>query len=291
MWSMHTRECGTYLRFSLKKAGHPAMPQHGSPLWTWCSVKPGNHRKTERQILYDCTYIEPRAVIFIETESRMVFCCKKLYMWGFPLLAQWLRIHLPRQGSRVRALVREDPTCRGATKPVHHNYWACALEPASHNYWDRVPQLLKPTHLEPVLCNKRSHRNEEPALAATRESPHPAMKTQCSQNLINFFKKLYMCRESIGRCSHFLYFLHINFFNVLVFSFKILSFLNVSVHLQLLPNIAFISPYCKIHPEPVLHPTVYTSHCCTPILLLPPSPLGTTSLFSIYVSFLLCYIH
>ena len=22
-----------------------------------------------------------------------------------------------------------------ATKPVHHNYWACSLEPASHNYW------------------------------------------------------------------------------------------------------------------------------------------------------------
>ena len=38
------------------------------------------------------------------------------------LVAQWLRIHLPMQGTRVRALVREDPTCRRATKPVHHNY-------------------------------------------------------------------------------------------------------------------------------------------------------------------------
>ena len=25
-------------------------------------------------------------------------------------------------GSRVRALVQEDPTCCRATKPVHHNY-------------------------------------------------------------------------------------------------------------------------------------------------------------------------
>ena len=50
------------------------------------------------------------------------------------LVAQWLRIHLPIQGTRVRALAREDPTCRGAAKPVHHNYRACALEPASHNY-------------------------------------------------------------------------------------------------------------------------------------------------------------
>ena len=38
------------------------------------------------------------------------------------LVAQWLRICLPMQGTRVRALVREDPTCRGATRPVSHNY-------------------------------------------------------------------------------------------------------------------------------------------------------------------------
>ena len=38
------------------------------------------------------------------------------------LVAQWLRIRLPMQGTRVRALVREDPTCRGATKPMHRNY-------------------------------------------------------------------------------------------------------------------------------------------------------------------------
>ena len=38
------------------------------------------------------------------------------------LVAQWLRIRLSMQGTRVRALVWEDPTCRGATGPVHHNY-------------------------------------------------------------------------------------------------------------------------------------------------------------------------
>ena len=42
------------------------------------------------------------------------------------LVAQWLRICLPIQGTRVRAKVWEDPTCRGATRPVSHNYWACA---------------------------------------------------------------------------------------------------------------------------------------------------------------------
>ena len=82
---------------------------------------------------------------------------------GTSLVAQWLRIHLPMQGTRISALVQEDPTCRRAAKPVHHNYWACSLEPTSHNYWAWVPQLLKPTHLEPELCNKRSHHNEKPA--------------------------------------------------------------------------------------------------------------------------------
>ena len=37
------------------------------------------------------------------------------------LVVQWLRVCLPMQGTRVRALVWEDPTCRGATGPVSHN--------------------------------------------------------------------------------------------------------------------------------------------------------------------------
>ena len=38
------------------------------------------------------------------------------------LVAQWLRILLPMQETWVRALVREDPTCRGATKLMRHNF-------------------------------------------------------------------------------------------------------------------------------------------------------------------------
>ena len=41
---------------------------------------------------------------------------------GASLVVQWLRIRLLMQGTQVRALVREDPTCHGATKPVRHNY-------------------------------------------------------------------------------------------------------------------------------------------------------------------------
>ena len=47
---------------------------------------------------------------------------QKKTTFGAPLVAQWLRICLPMQGTRVRALVWEDPACRGATRPVSHNY-------------------------------------------------------------------------------------------------------------------------------------------------------------------------
>ena len=82
-------------------------------------------------------------------------------------MVQWLRIHLPVHGTQVWALVREDPTCLGATKPMHHNYWACTLEPESHNYWAHITQLLKPVSLEPMLRSKRSHRSEKPAHQAS----------------------------------------------------------------------------------------------------------------------------
>ena len=64
---------------------------------------------------------------------QTIYMFQKPYL-GASLVAQWLRICLPMQGTRVQALVREDPTCRRATKPVSHNYRACALEPTSHNH-------------------------------------------------------------------------------------------------------------------------------------------------------------
>ena len=48
--------------------------------------------------------------------------CIKNTSTGTPPVAQWLRICLPMQGTQVQSLVREDPTLRGATKPVQHNY-------------------------------------------------------------------------------------------------------------------------------------------------------------------------
>ena len=91
-----------------------------------------------------------------------------IFVVGTSLVAQWLRICLPTQGTRVRAPVQEDPTCRGTTKPVRLNYGAFALEPASHNYWspctttteahvprDPAPQQEKPQQWEACAPQRR----------------------------------------------------------------------------------------------------------------------------------------
>ena len=50
-----------------------------------------------------------------------ILAIKNNEIWA-SLVAQWLRICLPMQGTWVQALVWEDPTCRGAAGPVSHNY-------------------------------------------------------------------------------------------------------------------------------------------------------------------------
>ena len=75
---------------------------------------------------------------------------------------------LPMQGTGVRSLVWENPTCHGATQPVH-NYWSPCLEPVLHN--NRSHFNEKPAH----------HNQEQPSLTTTRESPRAGKKTQCCQ--------------------------------------------------------------------------------------------------------------
>ena len=54
-------------------------------------------------------------------------------------------------GTWVWALVREDPTCRGAAKPVCHNYWAREpqlLSLRATTTEDRVPRARAPQQRE-----------------------------------------------------------------------------------------------------------------------------------------------
>ena len=72
-------------------------------------------------------------------------------------MAQWLRIHLPMQGTWVQALVWEDPTCRRATKP-------------------RVPQLLS-------LCATTTESRMPRACALQQEKP-PQLKACALQQRV-----------------------------------------------------------------------------------------------------------
>ena len=85
---------------------------------------------------------------------------------GASLVAQWLGVRLPMQGTRVRALVPEDPACRGAAGPVSHSCWACASGACA-------PQRERPRWWEAralrwgvaPTCRgwrKPSHRGEDP---------------------------------------------------------------------------------------------------------------------------------
>ena len=40
------------------------------------------------------------------------------------------------QETRVQSLVQEDPTCRAATKPVYHSYWARAPQQEKPPQWE-----------------------------------------------------------------------------------------------------------------------------------------------------------
>ena len=109
----------------------------------------------------------PSPVFFFFFHNSPWVILFKMHCQRASLVVQGLRICLAMQGTPVPSLVWDDPTCHRATKPMQHNYWACALEPRSRNYWAHALQLLKSTCLEPVLhmrsqCNEKpTHCNEE----------------------------------------------------------------------------------------------------------------------------------
>ena len=78
---------------------------------------------------FSCQSDEGRALLAIVMRRRCCTSCtaqvspatKNCPSGTFPV-AQWLRIHLPVQGTWVQSLVQEDPTCHRAAEPMCHNY-------------------------------------------------------------------------------------------------------------------------------------------------------------------------
>lgn len=87
--------------------------------------------------------------------------------------------------TQVPFLAWEDPTCLGATKCVHHNYWACALQPGEL-------QLLSPRAATTEGCvHPRAHpATEKPPPWVAPISPQlekrpRSNKTERGQKWIN----------------------------------------------------------------------------------------------------------
>ena len=150
----------------------------------WEHYAKWNNSGRERQISYDFTHIWNILKI-------------KINQQGFPG-GPVVKSLLATQGLLVQSLVQEDPTCSGATKLMHHNYWNCALEPISWNYWSLCAWNLCSAIREGIamgsLC---STTKSKPLLVATRESPHSA-KTHHSQKNMNRNKHTECKEQSSG---------------------------------------------------------------------------------------------
>ena len=89
------------------------------------------------------------------------------------LVIQWLGIHQ----TWVWPLIQEDPTCLGATKPVHHSYRAvCRMTDACGPY-----SLCSATTGAPAMRSPRRATRKESVLTANREHARAATKTQPSR--------------------------------------------------------------------------------------------------------------
>ena len=84
-----------------------------------------------------------------------------------------IRYHLSHQGSPA--------------KPVHHDYWVCALEPGSHTYCSQCSATREPPQWE--AC---AQRESSPGLSQLEESPHSTDKNQSIKLYAKKFPEIYV---------------------------------------------------------------------------------------------------
>ena len=92
-----------------------------------------------------------------------------------------VKVCLPMQETWVRSLIREDPTCCRATKPVRHSRRAGALEPGSCNYGALALDIRGPSALEPRLRSKKTTTTRSPSTATGEWPLLPAAREKAKQ--------------------------------------------------------------------------------------------------------------
>ena len=86
------------------------------------------------------------------------------------------------QETWVWSLVQEEPTCLRATKPVHHNYEAHALEPRNPNCWAHKSQLLKTMCSRACALQQEKPLQREAWVSQLETSPHSLQLEKSSQS-------------------------------------------------------------------------------------------------------------
>ena len=93
-------------------------------------------------------------------------------------VAQRQRICLQMWEALVWSLIWAGPKCCGATKPMYHNYWACALEPGNRSYWS-----LHALELCALQWEARTPQLESrPPLTAARQKPTQQWRSGTAKN-------------------------------------------------------------------------------------------------------------
>ena len=94
------------------------------------------------------------------------------------------------QGTWVRSLAREDPTCLRATKPVHHNYWAHspqllkATHPRACAPWQEKPQQWEAHTPQGTVAP--AHRNYRKPALSNEDPTQPKQTNKQKQNKLNY---------------------------------------------------------------------------------------------------------
>ena len=112
------------------------------------------------------------------------------------------------QGTQVRSLIWDDSTCRAATEPVCHSYWASVLEPGRWNHWARVLQMPKlarsracalheatplqwEAHASQLESSPRWHQlQKSPHKATAQPKRHKNIKKNFFSNLGKIYNKI-----------------------------------------------------------------------------------------------------
>ena len=134
----------------------PLVP-FSPPASFYCPFYAPNCAHTGQWVLFSCKWIsqsEPSCHTCVCWWWRLIHLTWRKKAWDFP--GGPVVKNLPGNVGDMGSIPGPGRfTCCWTTKPLCHNYWACALEPMSLNYWSLHT-------FEPMLHNKRSHCDEKP---------------------------------------------------------------------------------------------------------------------------------